>query len=80
MHLYNYINKIIKLFEDKNVTPSNFSHNDELEQIIKPETESELEPELEQISELEFKLKSSFEENIPEIVKKRRQKRLDEES
>ena len=80
MHLYSYINKIIKLFEDKNVTPSNFSHNDELEQIIKPETESELEPELEQISELEFKLKSSFEENIPEIVKKRRQKRLDEES
>ena len=75
MHLYNYINKIIKLFEDKNVTPSNFSHNDELEQIIKPETESELEPELEQISELEFKLKSSFEENIPEIVKKRRLKK-----
>ena len=50
MNLCNGRSKIIKLFEDKNIVPSNFPHNAKSEQIM--ESESESEPELEQISEL----------------------------
>ena len=77
MNLCNGRSKIIKLFEDKNIVPSNFPHNAKSEQIM--ESESESEPELEQISELRFKLNPKFEESIAERTKMRRRK-YDEEN
>ena len=50
MHLHNGRNKIIKLFEDKDIKPSDFRHNTKLESQIelelKLELESDLKPEL----------------------------------
>ena len=64
MYVYNGRSKIIKLFEDKNIKPTNFPYN----------VKSELEPELQ--LELEPELEPPFEENTLERTKMRRQKNL----
>lgn len=50
MNLYNGKSKIIKLFDDKSIEPSDFLHNakskTEFEPEIKPESEPEFKPEL----------------------------------
>ena len=45
MYVYNGRSKIIKLFEDKNIKPTNFPYNAKSE--LEPELQLELEPELE---------------------------------
>ena len=56
MHLHNDRNKIIKLFEDKYINPTDFPYNAETETEPEVEYESEYEPE--------------FEESIEERTKK----------
>ena len=59
MHLYTGRNKIIKLFEDKYIKPTNFPYN------------AEPEPELEKCeSEYKPKYVPEFEESITERIKK----------
>ena len=45
MYVYNGRSKIIKLFEDKNIKPTNFPYTAKSE--LEPELQLELEPELE---------------------------------
>ena len=59
MNLYNDRNKIIKLFEDKNIMPSNYA----LDPKYEPEEYDRVE-----------KSKQKFDESIEERVKLRRQK------
>ena len=56
MHLYNGRSNIIKLFDDKDIKPSNFLQNakQKPEPELAPQLESELESELEPESELEL--------------------------
>ena len=46
MHLHNDRNKTIKLFEDKDIKPSDFRHNTKSEPQLELELELKLEPDL----------------------------------
>ena len=79
MKLYDGKSKIIKLFEDKNIDPSNYPYNakSESEAILEPK-EYELEDYLPKGSKLEESEPKEFEEIIAERTKLRRQKKSDE--
>ena len=46
MNLYNGKSKIIKLFDDKNIEPSDFLHNAKSKTEFEPEIKPEFKPEL----------------------------------